>query len=183
MNRGDKRHEQRVREDLLAGLPRLRRFARSLAGSTADADDLLQSTVERALSRGVPDGIDVMRWMFKVCKNLYIDEMRSRQVRERAAARPELAEGTAVSGEAVAIGELSLREVDRAMASLTEEQRAVISLVAVEGMSYREAADVMDIPIGTVMSRLARARAALADRLVDAAADDSRAALREAGNE
>lgn len=164
-------------------LPRVRRFARGLTGNQADADDLLQSTVERVLQRGVPEGVELLKWMFKVCRNLHIDEIRSRQVRERAAARPELAEESVVSGEAVAIGELSLREVERAMALLSEEQRAVISLVAVEGLSYREAAEVMDIPIGTVMSRLARARATLADLLVDEQSEDSGTKLLEAGND
>lgn len=124
----------------------------------------MQSTVERVLERGVPDNVDVLRWMFKVCRNLWIDELRSAEVRQRAALRPELAEEPVVSGEDVALGELTLREVERAMASLPEEQRTVLSLVAVEGLSYREAAEVLDTPIGTVMSRLARARAALATR-------------------
>jgi RNA polymerase sigma-70 factor (ECF subfamily) len=154
-----------------------------LTGNPADADDLLQTTVERVLQRGVPEGVELLKWMFKVCRNLHIDEIRSRQVRERATASPELAEESVVSGEAVAIGELSLREVERAMALLSEEQRAVISLVAVEGMSYREAAEVMDIPIGTVMSRLARARATLADLLADGQSQVSGTRLLETGND
>jgi RNA polymerase sigma-70 factor (ECF subfamily) len=105
-----------------------------------------------------------LRWLFKVCKNIFIDELRAHAVRTAAALRPELAEEPTVSGEAVALGELTLREVDRAMAALPNEQRAVLSLVAVEGLSYREAAEVLETPIGTVMSRLARARAALAAR-------------------
>lgn len=150
---------------MLAGLPRLRRFARSLTGNRHDADDLMQTTVERALERGVPEDADVTRWMFRVCRNLWIDEVRARDVRQRAAQVPELAEQPTVSGEATALGQLSLREVDAAMAALPEGQRAVVSLVAVEGLTYREAAEILDTPIGTVMSRLARARAALAARL------------------
>jgi RNA polymerase sigma-70 factor (ECF subfamily) len=161
------RDEGRLRAEMLDSLPRLRRFARSLTGNPADADDLLQSTVERVLDRGVPKDVNVLRWMFKVCRNLHIDELRAREVRRIAALRPELVEEQVVSGEAVVMGELSLRDVDRAMAALSEEQRAVLALVAVEGLTYKQAAEVLGAPIGTIMSRLARARAALADRLRD----------------
>jgi RNA polymerase sigma-70 factor (ECF subfamily) len=147
---------------MLEVLPQLRRFSRSLTGNRHDGDDLMQATAERVLERGVPSDAEVLPWMFKVCRNLWIDELRARQVRVRAASRPELAEEPVVSGEAVVVGELTLREVERALATLPEEQRAVLVLVAVEGLSYRDAAAVLDIPIGTVMSRLARARAALA---------------------
>lgn len=148
---------------MLAALPRLRRFAWSLTGNPHDADDLLQTTVERVLERSVPADADVTKWMFKVCRNLWIDEVRSRDVRQRAAQAPEIAEAPAsASGEAQAIGELSLREVNAAMDALPEDQRAVVVLVAVEGLTYREAAEVLEMPIGTVMSRLSRARAVLA---------------------
>jgi RNA polymerase sigma-70 factor (ECF subfamily) len=89
----------------------------------------------------------------------------------KAAQRPELAEQPGISGERVALGELTLREVDRAMQALPEEQRLVISLVTVEGMSYREAAEVLEVPIGTVMSRLARGRSALAQMFEGGMAD------------
>ncbi len=147
---------------MLAVLPRLRRFAWSLTGNQHDADDLMQATVERALERSVPEDADVTRWMFKVCRNLWIDEVRSRDVRQRAAQAPELTEQPTVSGETTAIGELTLREVNAAMDALPEDQRAVVVLVTVEGLTYREAAEVLEMPIGTVMSRLSRARATLA---------------------
>ena len=134
----------------------------------------MQSTVERVLEKGVPENVDVLRWMFKVCRNLRIDELRANEVRRRAAMRPELAQEPAVSGEDVALGELTLREVERAMARLPDEQRAVLALVTVEGLSYREAAEVLDTPIGTVMSRLARARAALAAQFADPITGDDR---------
>ena len=121
----------------------------------------MQSTVERVLAKGVPENVDVLRWMYKVCRNLWVDELRAKQVRQRAHEQPELREAT-VSGEDVVIGELTLRDVERALANLPHEQRAVLALVAVEGLSYRETAAVLDTPIGTVMSRLARARAAVA---------------------
>ena len=125
----------------------------------------MQTTVQRVLEKPAPSGVEVVPWMFKVCKNLWIDELRSRDVRRKAASRPELAEESVVCGEATAIGELTLREIEGALARLPDEQRAVLALVAIEGFSYREAAGVLDIPIGTVMSRLARARGALADML------------------
>lgn len=154
---------------MLEALPRLRRFARSLSGNAADADDLMQATAERVLERGVPADVNVLKWMFTVCKNLYIDQLRAQAVRSRAAENPELTEQPTVSGEDIAIGELSLREVDQAMAKLSEQQRAVITLIAVEGLSYKDAARVLDVPIGTVMSRLARARATLAATIGEAA--------------
>jgi RNA polymerase sigma-70 factor (ECF subfamily) len=147
---------------MLEALPRVRRFAWSLTGNRHDADDLLQSTVERMLTRAMPNDADVSKWMFRICRNLWIDEIRARDVRLKAAGRAELQEPQFLAGEEVVIGELTLREVDRAMAALPDEQREVISLVAVEGLSYREAADVLEVPIGTIMSRLARARSALA---------------------
>jgi len=122
----------------------------------------MQSTVERVLAKGVPENVEVLRWMYKVCRNLWVDELRAKQVRQRAHERPELREEAIVSGEDVVLGELTLRDVERALAELPHEQRAVLALVAVEGLSYREAAAVLDTPIGTVMSRLARARAAVA---------------------
>ena len=170
IKQGKKETSSSVREAMLEALPKVRRFARSLTGNRADADDLLHDTVERVLDRGVPDQVDVGRWMFKVCKNLWIDELRAHSVRARAATSPELMEEATVSGELVAFGELELREVDRAMAALPQEQRVVLALVAVEGLSYREAAEVLDVPLGTIMSRLARARAALAARLQSAPA-------------
>jgi RNA polymerase sigma-70 factor (ECF subfamily) len=149
---------------MLEVLPRVRRFALSLTGNRDDADDLLQSTVERVLGRGVPEGADVLRWMFRVARNLWIDEVRSRSVRLVAADR-EPDDEPALGGEDAAIRGLHMREIGDAMTSLPEEQRALLSLIAIEGFTYREAAEVLEIPIGTVMSRLARARAAMAARL------------------
>lgn len=127
----------------------------------------MQMTVERTLERGLPDGVEALPWLLKICKNLWIDELRARAVRTKAVLTRELDAEPAVSGEAVAVAELGLREVEQALEQLNPEQRAVLTLVAVEGLSYREAADVLETPIGTVMSRLARARAALAERLGD----------------
>lgn len=154
-----------VREAILEVLPGLRRFALSLTGNSPDADDLLQSTVERALIRAAPEEkADIGKWMFRVCRNLWIDELRSRKVRQGAAPGPEAIEQMAGADTGTVISELTFREVTAAMEELPPEQREVLSLVAVSGMSYRETAEILEVPIGTVMSRLARARAALAAR-------------------
>ncbi|WP_231759101.1 MULTISPECIES: RNA polymerase sigma factor [Microbulbifer] len=146
-------------------LPGLRRFAFSLTGSMADADDLLQSTVERLLDRRVPEDVALAKWAFRVCRNLWIDEYRARKVRQQAAEQPELSEGQIVDGERAVAGEMELERVNRAMHQLPDEQRSILSLVALQGLSYKDVAATLEIPIGTVMSRLARARAALCDAL------------------
>lgn len=156
--------EEAVRETILEALPKLRRFALSLAGNPPDADDLLQATVERALTRGAPEGkLEATKWIFRICRNLWIDELRSRKVRAIATDDPEALGEPAADTETM-VSELTLREVAAAMDELPEEQRSVLSLVAVAGKTYREAAEILEVPIGTVMSRLARARAALAAR-------------------
>lgn len=160
---GGRKLEGRRRE-LLEILPGLRRFALCLAGNPADGDDLLQSTVERILERGLPDGAELMPWSVRVCRNLWIDEVRARKVRRSAAEDPALARDQVVSGDADMTAKLTLHEVGAALAALPEEQRVVLELVAVEGFAYREAAAALEIPIGTVMSRLARARAQLIER-------------------
>jgi RNA polymerase sigma-70 factor (ECF subfamily) len=155
------------RQEVVAILPNIRRFALSLTGSMADADDLLQATVERMLDRGLPDDAALLPYSLKACRNLWIDEIRSRKVRQAAASSgdPLVSRGFTPCGEQQALGEISLREVQAVLAEMPEEQRAVLELVAVEGFSYRQAAEVLDIPIGTVMSRLARGRATLVERL------------------
>lgn len=164
MNKHRGRSSPGRQQELVEVLPNLRRFALSLSGNMADADDLLQTTVERVLTRGLPDDADVLPWTMKVLRNLWIDEIRARKVRKNATRDPVLADEQVVEGEADAIGKLSLAEMQEAFAEIPEDQRAVLELVAVEGYSYKEAAECLETPIGTVMSRLARARAALADR-------------------
>jgi RNA polymerase sigma-70 factor (ECF subfamily) len=154
------------RQEVIAILPSIRRFALSLTGSMADADDLLQATVERLLDRGLPDDAAMLPYSLKTCRNLWIDEIRSRKVRQAAATSGDaVLSGSSTCGEQQAMGEISLREVQAVLEDMPEEQRAVLELVAVEGFSYRQAAEALDIPIGTVMSRLARGRTTLVERL------------------
>lgn len=142
-------------------LPGLRRFAYSLTGSMPEADDLLQGTVEKLLRRMPPAGVGLDRWAFRVCRNLWIDECRARKVRQDAAQQPELSQGQVVDGERQTASQIHLDQVDAAMAKLPDGQREIISLVAIQGLSYQAVSDTLEIPRGTVMSRLARARAAL----------------------
>lgn len=154
-----------LRSEIVELLPRLRRFAYSLTSHTEDADDLVQRVVERVLKRGFPEGADLRRWSYRVCKNLWIDEIRFRDVRRRAASDGVLSEPHMIDGEAEMVGWLDVDKITRAMDALPEQQRVTVSLISIEGMSYAEAAHVMDVPVGTVMSRLSRARKELQKRL------------------
>lgn len=147
--------------ELLEQLPRLRRFCFSLTGTRHDADDLLQGTVEKLLLNPPPPGVALAKWMYRVCKNYWIDEIRARKVRS-ASSLEESGADAPIGGEADALTRLTVAEVNAAMGALAPEQRLVLSLVAVEGRSYKEAADILDLPVGTVMSRLSRARASMA---------------------
>lgn len=152
------------RADLLDELAPLRRFCLSLTGAAADADDLLQVTVERVLDKGMPTDADARKWAYRVCKNAWIDEVRSRDVRQRY---PQHMgnddEAEAPSAETSAAGERALEAVSRALDRLPDEQRLALTLVAVEGKSYAEAAEILEVPVGTIMSRIARARKQLLD--------------------
>lgn len=157
---------EQVREQIVELLPRLRRFARTITRHREDADDLVQITVERALLRfgqWRPDS-PLESWMFGIMKNAWIDEVRARVRRDRVLA-PEAA-GEHV-GEASHERQETALSIQAAMAELPEEQRLAIGLVLVEGLSYKEAAGVLEIPIGTLTSRLARGRDALAAMLAE----------------
>jgi RNA polymerase sigma-70 factor (ECF subfamily) len=149
-------------ENALVGLlPRLRRFAHSLSRSPADADDLTQATIERALrsrEQWIP-GTRLDSWAYRIMRNLWVDTARSRARKARLEADPEEGATVGHDGGVEAAGEL--REVMAAMQRLPEEQREVVSLILVEGFGYREAAELLDLPIGTVSSRLVRGRTAL----------------------
>jgi RNA polymerase sigma-70 factor (ECF subfamily) len=151
---------QEVRSQIAGLLPRLRRFARVIAGNVHDADDLVQVAVEKALARAGQwrPGSRMDSWMFGIMKNAWIDEVRARARRDRIHA-PEEA-GLGVGDASAAARDIAL-SVQAAMARLPEEQRLVVGLVLVEGLSYRDAAATLDIPIGTLTSRLSRAREAL----------------------
>ena len=144
-------------------LPRLRRFAHGLSRSSADADDLTQMTIERALRAKAQwqPGTRLDSWLYKIMRNLWIDTVRVRGRKERVEAPAE---------DAAAIGHdprdgieagIDLQRVMTAMERLPDEQREVVALILIEGFGYREAAELLGLPIGTVSSRLVRGRTAL----------------------
>lgn len=151
------------RRDLVTLVPRLRRFAYALTGSVDQGDDLVQGACERALKNAAQfePGTRLDSWMFRIIQNLWLDDRRRRQVR-----------GTAIDPESVTLSDggsaaqraedrITLARVRATVDALPDELRLVMTLVALEGHSYREVADMLDIPIGTVMSRLSRARSRL----------------------
>lgn len=146
-------------------VPQLRRFAYALTRQMDGADDLVQATIERVLSRPMPDDVELVKWMFRVSRNIWIDDLRSRKVRRDAVADIAAEVEFDASTEERVAARAMLRRTQEGIDALPEEQREVLAMVAIAGMAYREAADALSIPIGTVMSRLARARAALAAHL------------------
>jgi RNA polymerase sigma-70 factor (ECF subfamily) len=152
-----------TRSDIAAMLPRLRRFARALTGQVADADDIVQITVERALTRleQFQPGTRLDAWLFSIARNAWIDEARARTRRMKVFAAAELGENVGSDGAALMHAKLEADDVWAAMRRLPEEQREAVALVCVEGLAYREAAEALGVPIGTLTSRLARGREAL----------------------
>lgn len=157
---------QRLRKDIIAVLPRLRRFARTLTRSVPEADDLVQEACLKALDKA--DQWDpsqpLDRWLFRITRNHWISELRKRKVR--------MGEGQVPAEEATELrsmetGEAGVAESDlRAeISALPEDLSSILLMVSVEGYSYAEAAELFEIPTGTVMSRIHRARKLLADRL------------------
>ena len=173
-----------LRQALTAVLPRLRRFGLALTGSASDADDLVQSTCERVLrhSDQLRELTRLDAWLYGIMRNLWIDETRHRKVR-RHDKIDAAADVMGEDGQATADGRITLAAVRRAMGQMPADQRTVLMLVCVDGLSYKEAAEVLGIPVGTVMSRLSRARQDLHERLAGPADADSVTAfpLRQAG--
>lgn len=156
-----------ARQALAAAIPRLRRFALALTGSWADADDLTQDTLERALTRldlWKPDGA-IESWAFRIMQNRWIDTVRARRARLKLVGPDEGQDAIGIDGRDAAAARLRLAETVRAFQELPPDQRAAAALVLVEGYSYREAAEILETPEGTVCSRLGRARAFLEQRL------------------
>jgi RNA polymerase sigma-70 factor (ECF subfamily) len=154
-------------DGIIALLPRLRRFAVGLARDLSAGDDLCQMTIERALKAREQwtEGTRLDSWMYRIMRNIWIDEVRSRDRRQQTFVAEEAGLGVGAPPEQEARMELSL--IDRALARLPDEQREAIMLVMVEGYGYREAAQIMGCPVGTLTSRLVRGRDALQAMLGD----------------
>jgi RNA polymerase sigma-70 factor (ECF subfamily) len=144
------------KQAIAAEIPRLRRYARALLGSDSEADDLVQETLARALARidQWQTGDNPRKWMFSILHNLHVDNLR------RHARRPQhlsLDDNAPVPAD-VGADAGTRRDLDNGLQALTAEHRQVLLLIGLEGLTYAEAADVLQVPIGTIMSRLARAR-------------------------
>ena len=149
----------------MALLPRLRRFACGLTRSVDDADDLLHEALERALRRidRFEEGTRLDSWMFRIIQNIWIDQQRARKVRGETVDASEIGETMGEDGVQQTESRIMLRRVQSLLELLPADQRVVLLLVSVDGLSYAEAAKTLGVPTGTVMSRLARARRKLHD--------------------
>lgn len=154
------------KRELVAALPRLRRFALTLAGSKSASDDLLQTTCERALSRWQQwrEGSHLDRWAMRIMHSIWMNELRAQRIRSSGDFN-EAEQIPAELADRQIEAHAELDQVLRVLMGLPEAQRTCLLLVYAEGMSYREAAEVMDVPVGTVMSRIARGRQTLTDKL------------------
>lgn len=149
---------------MAALLPRLRRFGAALAGTADDGDDIVQGAIERALAKPEhwQDGVKLDQWLFGIMQHFWRDELRKRRNDTKA---KNLANGTpaesSVDGRRITETMLMLAKTRERFARLPDEQRLALALVVIDGRSYQEAAEHLEIPIGTLMSRLSRAREAL----------------------
>jgi len=156
------------RQGIETSIPALRRYARALTRNAETADDLVQDTLVRALrSEHLFHGGDVRSWLYTILTNLNRNRLRS------LARRPVISPMEDNDAPDMAGPEAGSRDIERALASLVEDQRTALLLVVLEGLTYREVAEIQGVPVGTVMSRLARARAQIKAYL-----DSERPALR-----
>ncbi|MQW86801.1 RNA polymerase sigma factor [Sinorhizobium saheli] len=154
------------RRDLVSMLPKLRRFAMTLTRNANDADDLVQEACERAIARShLWSGEGRLEsWIYAMTRNLWVDEVRKRKVRG-GGGMVDIFEQDELNTEAAAEKAVYASQVQKMILSMPEGLASVFLLVNVEGYSYREAAEILGIPIGTVMSRLSTARLRLAAML------------------
>ena len=159
--------QQAAWQALLALRPRLRRFATGLTGSLDEADDLVQAVYERAVERHWQwePGTRFQSWVFKIAHSMWISRQRHAVVRGARGEPVDPDSLVGCDGERTIQAKLTLSDVRRLVSALPPEQRAALMLVAVEGLSYGDAAEVLGVPAGTVASRIARARSALVEAL------------------
>ncbi len=152
-----------IQSRMIQLLPRLRRFALALTGDKDKADDLVQDTCERALAHlnQWKPGTSLDSWMYRIAQNIWVDHHRSRKVQGDQRQLDEIANLAGVDGRNITENRLTLTWVVECIGKLPPEQQVLVAMVCVEGVPYKEAANILDIPIGTVMSRLSRARQSL----------------------
>ena len=160
-----------VKAQLLEALPRVRRFALALTSNQDEADDLVQAVCERALSRlhQFREGTRMHSWLFRITQTVWVERFRRASTRRTDG---DLSIAETVMGEdgtVVTEARLTLTKVRQIVAGLPHDQKIVLGLVSIDGCSYRDAAEKLGVPIGTVMSRLARARQRIAAALADPA--------------
>lgn len=151
-------------------LPRLRRFAFALTGDKDKADDLVQDTCERALAHldQWKPGTKLDSWMYRIAQNIWVDHHRGRKSQGEQRQLDEVENLVGMDGRSITESRLTLAAVNEGIARLPADQQVLVAMVCVEGISYKEAAAILDIPIGTVMSRLSRARQVLYAALTEA---------------
>lgn len=161
----------RFEDELVALLPQMRRFARSLSRNAADADDLCQVTVEKALNSREQwqSGTRMDSWMYRIMRNAWIDTARARSRAAQTFIGEEAGMNVGDRGDKAIEARVELTNVEAAMGRLPDEQREAVALVLVEGLAYKDAAAVLDIPMGTLTSRLVRGRQSLLSELGEAA--------------
>jgi RNA polymerase sigma-70 factor (ECF subfamily) len=161
--RADISNQLTFNDDILAEIPRLRRYAYVLLRNQVSADDLVQDSLERALSRQklFQPGTNLRAWLFTIMHNLHVNAVIKARRTPTTGAADDIAESHC-SAVAPSQGDrLMLRDLERALGTLSEDQRSVVLLVGLEGLTYAETAAVLEVPVGTVMSRLARGRSRL----------------------
>ncbi|MGL4489429.1 MAG: RNA polymerase sigma factor [Rhizobiaceae bacterium] len=151
-------------ESVIAFLPNLRRYAMSLCRNSSLADDLVQIACEKAFTNEgqYQTGTRLDAWLFRILRNSWLDQLRRRKTQGTEVEIDEEIISVTVDGAGIAEDRLMLQQTMNVIMDLPEQQREIMLLVCVEGMSYKEASELLDVPIGTVMSRLARARTEVA---------------------
>lgn len=154
-------------EGMIEALPNLKRYAMSLSRRVDIADDLVQTTVERAFRARASFDPETrqLAWLMRILRNAWIDVTRKQKTRGVELELGDAPELSGADGARVVENRLMLQKTGETLAGLPAEQREVLIIVCVQGMTYQEAAEILDIPVGTVMSRLARGRAALSKKM------------------
>jgi len=155
------------RAELISLLPRLRRFAHGLTHDSHLADDLVQAACLKALERWHQwqPGTSLASWMFRIVQTTWLDDHRARQRQKTEALDDEMPDLPGEDGRVVLEQRSQARHLRQLIEQLPDDQRVVLMMVTVEGFSYKDTADALGIPLGTVMSRLSRARIRLTDAL------------------